>query len=58
MEEGCLLEPILRVLNQLPELDHKAPREWSVHVEPLEEDLADLLLYQWIDFFGLLEEAK
>lgn len=57
-QECSLLEPVLCVLDQLSEVDHQAPRERSVHVEPLEQNLADLLLYERIHLLGLLEEAQ
>ena len=37
-------ESVLRVLDQLPKVDHQAPWEGSLGLEPLEEDVADLLL--------------
>jgi hypothetical protein len=53
-----LLEPILGVLDQFSKVDHQPPREWTVHVESLEQDLADLLLDLRLGVLGLLEQIE
>jgi len=53
-----LLEPVLGVLDELSEVDHQAPGEWAVHVESLEQDLADLLLDLRLGVLGFLEQVE
>jgi len=56
LQEGCTLETIFTVLDELSEVYHEAPGEWAVHVKALKQDLADLLLDEGHALSGLFEE--
>jgi len=57
-EERSPLEPVLSVLYQFPEIDHQTPWEGPMHVQSLEQNLADLLLNQRVHLLSLLKQPE
>jgi len=57
-EEGCPLEPVLRILNQFAEIDHQTPWERPMYMQPLKQNLTDLLLNQRVHLLRLLEQPQ
>lgn len=57
-QEGSTLESVLAVLDQFSEVDHETPGERAMHVQALEEDLADLLLNERLAFPSFFKQEE
>jgi len=52
------LKAVFTVLNQFSEVDHETPWEGPVHMKPLKQNLADLLLDEGHALSSLFEKEQ